>query len=260
MANFDDYSINMIPNQSSVDFIFGTHPILEALRNGKEIEKILIVQGIRSPEFSEIMRKAKESEIPVQFVPVEKINRITRKNHQGILAFVSPVTYQLIEQLIPMIYDEGRTPFILILDRITDVRNFGAISRSAEAAGVDAIVIPSRGSALVNGDAMKTSAGALSKINLCRVENLKITIDFLKDSGLKIAAVSEKTEKLAWDEDLTGPIALIMGSEEDGISEAYLKKTDIHVKFPMIGTVESLNVSVAAGIACFEILRQRSKE
>jgi 23S rRNA (guanosine2251-2'-O)-methyltransferase len=247
----------MNQTQGNTDFIFGTHPIIEAMRNGKEMEKILIVQGTRSPQIAEIMGMAKELQYPVQFVPMEKLNRITRKNHQGVLAFVSPISYQLIEQVIPMIYDEGRTPFILLLDRITDVRNFGAICRSAEAAGVDAVVVPSRGSALVNADAMKTSAGALSKINLCRVENLKNTIDFLKESGLKIAAVSEKTELNAWDNDLSGPIALLMGSEEDGISEAYLKKADIHVKFPMVGTVESLNVSVAAGIACFEILRQR---
>jgi 23S rRNA (guanosine2251-2'-O)-methyltransferase len=247
----------MNPQQSNTDYIFGTHPIIEAMRSGKEMEKILIVQGTRSPQMSEIISMAKELQYPVQFVPIEKLNRITRKNHQGVLAFVSPISYQLIEQVIPMIYDEGRIPFILLLDRITDVRNFGAITRSAEAAGVDAIVVPSRGAALVNADAMKTSAGALSKINLCRVENLKTTIDFLKDSGLKIAAVSEKTERNAWENDLTGPIALLLGSEEDGISEAYLKKADIHVKFPMVGTVESLNVSVAAGIACFEILRQR---
>lgn len=245
--------------QSNTDFIFGMHPIIEAMRNGNEMEKILIAQGTRSPQISEIIGLAKELQYPVQFVPVEKLNRVTRKNHQGVLAFVSPVSYQLIEQVIPMIYDEGRTPFILILDRITDVRNFGAICRSAEASGVDAVVVPSRGAAMVNADAMKTSAGALSKINLCRVDNIKITIDFLKESGLKIAAVSEKTEQNAWENDLTGPIALILGSEEDGISEAYLKKVDVHVKFPMVGTVESLNVSVAAGIACFEILRQRLK-
>lgn len=249
----------MIQQQNNTDFIFGTHPIIEAMRNGNEMEKILIAQGTRSPQISEIIGLAKELQYPVQFVPVEKLNRVTRKNHQGVLAFVSPVSYQLIEQVIPMIYDEGRTPFILILDRITDVRNFGAICRSAEASGVDAVVVPSRGAAMVNADAMKTSAGALSKINLCRVDNIKITIDFLKESGLKIAAVSEKTELNAWENDLTGPIALILGSEEDGISEAYLKKVDIHVKFPMVGTVESLNVSVAAGIACFEILRQRLK-
>ena len=249
----------MIQQQNNTDFIFGTHPIIEAMRNGNEMEKILIAQGTRSPQISEIIGLAKELHYPVQFVPVEKLNRVTRKNHQGVLAFVSPVSYQLIEQVIPMIYDEGRTPFILILDRITDVRNFGAICRSAEASGVDAVVVPSRGAAMVNADAMKTSAGALSKINLCRVDNIKITIDFLKESGLKIAAVSEKTELNAWENDLTGPIALILGSEEDGISDAYLKKVDIHVKFPMVGTVESLNVSVAAGIACFEILRQRLK-
>jgi 23S rRNA (guanosine2251-2'-O)-methyltransferase len=246
----------MNPTQSS-DFIFGTWPVIEALRKGQEIEKILIVHGIRSAQISEITGLAKESNVPVQYVPVEKLNRITRKNHQSVIAFVSPVVYQTIEQLIPMIYDEGREPFILMLDRVTDVRNFGAIARSAEAAGVDAIVIPSRGSALITGDAVKTSAGALTRINVCRMDNLKTTIDFLKDSGLTIAAVSEKAEKLIWENELSGPIALILGSEEDGISDAYLKKADIHLKFPMTGKVASLNVSVASGLACFEVLRQR---
>lgn len=246
----------MNPSQSS-DYIFGTWPVIEALRKGQEIEKILIVHGVRSAQISEITGLAKESNVPVQYVPLEKLNRITRKNHQSVIAYVSPVVYQTIEQLIPMIYDEGREPFILMLDRITDVRNFGAIARSAEAAGVNAIVIPSRGSALITADAVKTSAGALTRINVCRMDNLKTTIDFLKNSGLTIAAISEKAEKLIWENELSGPIALILGSEEDGISEAYLKKADIHLKFPMIGKVASLNVSVASGMACFEVLRQR---
>lgn len=241
----------------SSDYIFGQHPVLEAIQSGKEIEKILLSSSSKSPQTNEIVKFARENNIPLQQVPIEKLNRVTRKNHQGVIAFVSPVVYQLIEQLIPMIYEAGRMPFIVVLDRVTDVRNFGAIARTAYAAGADAILVPSRGSALINADAVKTSAGALSHINVCRSENLKTTLDFLKDSGLTIAAVSEKSSKSIWETQLTGPIALMMGSEEDGVSDAYLRKSDYHINIPMPGQIDSLNVSVATGIACFEIVRQR---
>ncbi|MBG0781346.1 MAG: 23S rRNA (guanosine(2251)-2'-O)-methyltransferase RlmB [Bacteroidales bacterium] len=245
--------------KKSASFVFGLHPIEEAFVSGKEFEKILIQQGNRSEKINEIIRQARTLDYPVQYVPLEKLNRITRKNHQGIIGFVSPISYQPVEQLIPGIYEEGRMPFLLILDKVTDVRNFGAIARSAYAAGVDAILIPSRGSALINADAMKTAAGALNHLAVCRTENLKDSIDFLKNSGLRIAAISEKSEKTIWETDLSGPIALMLGSEEDGISPAYLQKTDIHLRIPMPKPIDSLNVSVAAGIACFEVVRQRIK-
>jgi 23S rRNA (guanosine2251-2'-O)-methyltransferase len=245
--------------KKSASFVFGLHPIEEAFVSGKEFEKILIQQGNRSEKINEIIRQARTLDYPVQYVPLEKLNRITRKNHQGIIGFVSPISYQPVEQLIPGIYEEGRMPFLLILDKVTDVRNFGAIARSAYAAGVDAILIPSRGSALINADAMKTAAGALNHLAVCRTENLKDSIDFLKNSGLRIAAISEKSEKTIWETDLSGPIALMLGSEEDGISPAYLQKSDIHLRIPMPKPIDSLNVSVAAGIACFEVVRQRIK-
>lgn len=239
------------------NMVFGVHPIEEVIKAGKELEKVFVQSGLRSQQISEIVRYAHEHEVPVQFVPIEKLNRLTRKNHQGIVAFVCPISYQTIENVIPMVYDEGRMPFVVILDRVTDVRNFGAIARTCYAAGVDAIVIPSRGSALINGDAMKTSAGALSLINVCRVENIKDTIDFLKASGLKVVAFSEKGKQTIWQSDLTGPVAIMMGSEEDGISEAYLKRVDNHLVIPMLGDIDSLNVSVATGIVTFEVVRQR---
>lgn len=239
------------------NMVFGVHPIEEVIKAGKEFEKIFVQNGLRSPQISAICGYAKEHEVPVQFVPVEKLNRLTRKNHQGIVAFVCPISYQSIENVIPMVYEQGRTPFVVLLDRVTDVRNFGAIARTCYAAGVDAIVIPSRGSALINGDAMKTSAGALSLINVCRVENMKDAIDFLKASGLKVVAFSEKGKETIWQADLTGPIAIMMGSEEDGISEAYLKRADNHLIIPMPGDIDSLNVSVATGIVAFEVVRQR---
>ncbi|MBS4061142.1 MAG: 23S rRNA (guanosine(2251)-2'-O)-methyltransferase RlmB [Bacteroidetes bacterium] len=239
------------------DMIFGTRPLIEAFRSGMEIEKILIQNGTKSPQILEILTLAKNHEVPYQLVPMEKLNRLTRKNHQGVVAFISPVVYQKIEFLIPMLFEAGETPFIIIMDKITDVRNFGAIARTAEASGVQAILIPTRGSALITADAVKTSAGALTRINICREDNLKTSIDFLKKSGLKIAAITEKSDGLLWDADLNGPVALLMGSEETGISEAYLKMADLRLKIPMLGSIESLNVSVAAGIACFEIIRQR---
>ncbi len=237
--------------------VFGLHPVLELIRAGKEIEKVFIQGNVRAPEISEISNFCRANDIPVQYVPIEKMNRLTRKNHQGVVAFICPIEYQSIEKVIPMIYESGKDPFVLMLDRVTDVRNFGAIARTAYAAGVDAILIPSRGSALINGDAMKTSAGALSSINVCRADNLKIALDFLKESGLRLVGFTEKATDSLWDCDLTGPLCVVMGSEEDGISPAYLERLDSQMRIPMPGDIDSLNVSVATGIVCFEVVKQR---
>ncbi len=239
------------------DLVFGVHPVLELIRSGKEIEKVFIQAGTRSPELIEIANHCRAAQVPVQYVPFEKMNRLTRKNHQGVVAFVCPIEYQPLEKVIPLLYEQGRDPFVLMLDRVTDVRNFGAIARTAYAAGVDAIVVPAKGSALVNGDAMKTSAGALSHINICRVNNLKDAMDFLKDSGLRVVGFTEKARQSLWEADLTGPLCVMMGSEEDGISEGCMKRLDQHLRIPMPGDIDSLNVSVATGIVCFEVVRQR---
>jgi rRNA methylase, putative, group 3 len=244
----DSYKDNMV---------FGLHPVMELFKAQKEVEKVFIQAGLRSPQISEISNYARNNGIPVQYVPVEKMNRLTRKNHQGVVAFICPISYQAIEQVIPMVYEQGKMPFVLMLDRVTDVRNFGAIARTAYAAGVDAILIPSRGSAMINGDAMKTSAGALSVINVCRADNLKTAMDYMKQCGLKLVGFTEKAQQSLWKSDLTGPICVIMGSEEDGISGAYLSKLDQHLMIPMPGDIDSLNVSVATGIVCFEIVKQR---
>lgn len=241
------------------DMVFGLHPVEEVIRSGREIEKIFVQAGERSPQISAITNYARENSIPVQYVPVEKMNRLTRKNHQGVVAFICPISYQNIEQVIPMVYEQGQTPFVVVLDRVTDVRNFGAIARSAYAAGAQAILIPSRGSALINADAMKASAGALSLINVCRADNLKDALFFLQQSGLRIVAFSEKGKNSLWNTDLTGPLAVIMGSEEDGVSPAYLKMADDYLHIPMPGDIDSLNVSVATGIVCFEVVRQRAE-
>ncbi len=241
------------------EIIFGVHPVMEALKAGVEVEKLMVQNAARSPQMTEILRLARQLEVPVQMVPVEKLNRLTRKNHQGIVAFTAHLSYQKLSAVLPMIFEAAMEPFLLILDRITDVRNFGAIARSAEASGVHALVVPSRGSAQINAEAVKTSAGALHRVNVCREENLKTTLHYLKESGVKIVAVTEKASVEYWKADLQGPVALILGAEDTGISEEYLKMADVRIKMPMMGEIQSLNVSVAAGIACYEIVRQRNK-
>jgi 23S rRNA (guanosine2251-2'-O)-methyltransferase len=237
--------------------IYGVRPVIEALQAGKEIEKVLVVTGLRSELFPEMRKLLNEKDIPMQYVPMEKLNRVTRQNHQGVIAFVSPIAYEDYEQIIPALFDIGRNPLVLILDRITDVRNFGAIARTAECAGVDAIIVPSRGSALMGADAVKTSAGALFKIPVCRSVNLKDTIDYIKACGLQIVAATEKATDYHFQIDLTLPTAIMLGSEEDGVSPEYLKRCDQRVRIPMVGEIESLNVSVAAGIILFEAVKQR---
>ncbi|MFN3917197.1 MAG: 23S rRNA (guanosine(2251)-2'-O)-methyltransferase RlmB [Flavobacteriales bacterium] len=239
------------------DFIYGTRAVIEAIAAGRELNKVMIQQGLKNELISELRHHLKNTEIPTQYVPAEKLNRLSKKNHQGVIAFASPIVYQEIETLLPFFFESGRVPSVVILDRVTDVRNFGSIARSAECFGVDAIIVPSRGSALANSDAVKTSAGALNKIPVCRSSNLKNTIDFLKDSGLRIVACTEKGSKNLHEVDYTIPTAFIMGSEEDGISPEYLKKADEQVFIPMSGTISSLNVSVSAAIAFYELQKQR---
>jgi 23S rRNA (guanosine2251-2'-O)-methyltransferase len=243
--------------KANIDFIFGIRAVIEAIVSGKEIEKVLIKKGLDGELFRELFSLLREVEIPFQFVPIEKIDRISRKNHQGVIAFISPVSYQNIEMLLPGIFEQGKTPLVLILDRVSDVRNFGAICRSAECAGVDAVVIPSRGSAQINADAVKTSAGALHTLPVCRAMNLKNVIQFLKDSGLLIIAATEKADQFYFDIDLKNPTAIIMGSEDEGISPEYLKMCDEQVKIPLQGEIASLNVSAATSILLFDIVRQR---
>jgi 23S rRNA (guanosine2251-2'-O)-methyltransferase len=237
--------------------IYGLRAIIEAIKAGKELDKILIKKGLSGELFGELRAVLKDTNIPVQYVPIEKLNRVTRSNHQGAIAFASAVEYQDIENVLPMVYEEGKTPFFLILDKVSDVRNFGAIVRSAECAGVDAIIFPSRGSAQLNADAVKTSAGALHRVPVCRSHNLKETIDYLKESGIKIVSCTEKTDDFYTDVDYKEPVAIIMGAEDVGISDEYLKRSDHKAKIPMFGEISSLNVSVACGVIMYEVVRQR---
>ncbi|SNR43101.1 23S rRNA (guanosine(2251)-2'-O)-methyltransferase RlmB [Hymenobacter mucosus] len=243
----------------SIDMIFGLRPILEALNAGRTLDKIFLLRGTKNSMTQDITALAKSASIPVSMVPIEKLDGITRKNHQGAVAYVSPIDYMPLDSILSGLYEEGKTPLLLVLDRITDVRNFGSIARNAECLGVHAIIVPSHGAAQINGDALKTSAGALNLIPVCREPNLKNTLTFLRESGVQIVACTEKTDSSleTGSVDLTGPLAVVMGSEEDGISPEYLKLADHKLRIPMAGQISSLNVSVASGIMLYEVLRQR---
>ncbi len=238
-------------------FIYGLHPIMEAIGSGKEIDRIFFRKGLKGDLSAELLKMARDYEIPFQFVPQEKLDRITRKNHQGVIAFVSPVSFDSLANLVPSLFERGETPFLLVLDGITDVRNFGAIARSAECAGVHGIVIPAQGTAQVNEEAVRTSAGALMRIPVCREKSLKTAATFLKNSGILLAGASEHAVSAYYETDLRDPLAIIMGSEDKGISPDLIRLCDHLVRIPMMGNISSLNVSVAAGILMFEALRQR---
>lgn len=238
------------------NLIYGLRPTIEAIRAGKEVDKLFLQQGLKGELIPELRQLINEHQIPYQYVPVEKLNRMIRGNHQGVACYISEVTYYPIESLLMSVYEKGETPLFVILDRVTDVRNMGAIARSAACAGAHGLIIPDRGGAPVNADAVKTSAGALNILPVHKSRNLKSTIDYLKESGLKIISVTEKGKVNYFETDLTGPMALIMGSEEDGVSGEYLHRSDEMVKIPMTGEISSLNVSVAAGIILFDIVRQ----
>ena len=239
------------------NFIFGIRAIIEAIKAGKQIDKLMIRNGLKGELIYELMALVKEMQIPFQYVPNERINRITMKNHQGVLAFISPIEFQSIENILPVIYEQGKTPFFVILDKVTDVRNFGAITRTAECANVDAIIIPEKGSAQISGDAVKTSAGALLKIPVCRVKNLAKTIKFLQESGIQIVAATERASDLYYTVDFSIPTAILMGAEDTGVDMEYLRVADKMVKIPILGEIESLNVSVAASIMIYEAVKQR---
>lgn len=240
------------------EFIYGTRAVIEAINTGKNIEKVFIKTGLNNELYQQLLSLIRENEIAFQFVPIEKINRITRKNHQGVLAFISPVEYTNIEMLLPMIFESGKIPVLLILDQVTDVRNFGAIARSAECAGVHAIIIPEKGMARIGADAVKTSAGAIHHIPICKVNNLYKTILYLKDSGIRIIAATEKADKIYTEGNFNSPVAIVMGSEESGISQQILNNADEKLKIPLLGNIESLNVSVSAALMMYEVVRQRN--
>ena len=239
--------------------VYGLHPLIEAIESGKTFDKLFLQKGLRGGSNYQILRELiKKHHIPFQTVPLEKLNRLTQKNHQGVFAFMSPIDLHHLENLLPQIYEAGRLPLLLVLDRITDVRNFGAIVRTAECAGVDTVIIPSKGAAPINSDSIKTSAGAIFKIPICKENNLSKSLRFLKNSGIRlIAATTEKTNVDLYKLELSGPLAIIFGNEETGISSPCLSLADDRLKLPVLGEITSLNVSVSCGILLYEIMRQR---
>ncbi len=238
--------------------IYGLHPVLEAIDAGKLMEKVMVQRGLNPDTLQKLLPQLKRHDVPFQFVPKAKLDRITGKNHQGVIGYISPIEYQDLEWLVPGIFEKGEVPLLLILDRITDVRNFGAICRTAECAGVHAVIVPIKGAAQINEDAIKTSAGALLRMAICRVPSLKDTVIFLNQSGFKTAACHEKGSICYHESSFTEPLAIIMGSEEDGISKNISEVVNTSVFIPMQGKTESLNVSVATSILLFESLRQRA--
>ncbi|MCS7018241.1 MAG: 23S rRNA (guanosine(2251)-2'-O)-methyltransferase RlmB [Cytophagales bacterium] len=244
----------------TTDFVFGIRPVQEILQSDKEIDKLLIQKGIQNQSIAELVQSCRQRHIPVVQVPEEKLRRITRKNHQGVICLLSAVTFASLDHIISQTYATGKLPLLVALDRVTDVRNVGAIARSAECAGAQALVLPERGTARLGGDAFKASAGALSHLPVCREKSLRGALHFLKNNGLQVVACTEKGTTNIYRVDFTAPTAMLLGSEEDGISTELLALADVQAFIPMVGKIASLNVSVAAGICLFEALRQRQEQ
>ncbi|TPD69899.1 23S rRNA (guanosine(2251)-2'-O)-methyltransferase RlmB [Flavobacterium microcysteis] len=238
--------------------IFGIRAIIEAIQAGKEIDKVFIQKDAQGELMKDLMKVMKRASVNFSYVPVEKLNKLTPNNHQGAVATIAPVSFHNLETLVETVMDSGKTPLFLILDQISDARNFGAIIRTAECTGVNGIIIQKQGAAPVNGDTVKTSAGAVFNVPICKVEHIKDAIFHLQGSGIKTIAATEKTDQNIYDLSLNEPIAIIMGSEDRGVNPSVLKIVDEKAKLPMFGTIASLNVSVACGAFLYETVRQRS--
>lgn len=247
------------PNIDKDKLIYGRHPVVDAIMNGMSIDKIMMSQAVKGDYEKELRHLCKDRNIPLHIVPKDRINYVTQKNHQGVLGFLSYLEYQLIEDVFPLIYDRGEVPLLMVLDSITDVRNMGAIARSAEAMGVHALIVPQKKTAQINAEALKTSAGALSKIPVCRTASLGNAIDYLLMNGVQVVAADLRGTDMLEELDLTMPTAIVMGSEDEGVRPHILRKATNWFKIPMLGTTDSFNVSVAAGIVLYETVRQRLK-
>ncbi|MBR1625944.1 MAG: 23S rRNA (guanosine(2251)-2'-O)-methyltransferase RlmB [Bacteroidales bacterium] len=241
--------------------IYGIRPVIEAIREGKQIDKILLQTNLTGENIRQLKDELRVSNqnVKLQYVPVEKLNSVSKcANHQGVVAYCSPVEYSDLETIVMQIFEQGKCPFILFLDHLTDVRNVGAIARTAECAGVDCIILPHEGTAQINSDAIKTSAGAILRIPVCKSFNTKTTLNFLRQSGIKIYSASEKANKIYTGVNMQEPLCIIAGAEDKGVSKDALKMSDELLKIPMQGEIESLNVSVATGILIYEVIRQRT--
>jgi 23S rRNA (guanosine2251-2'-O)-methyltransferase len=237
--------------------IFGRHPVADAIASGQDIDRVVLQQGVRGEFEKEIRHACRDRDILLQVAPKERLDRLVRGNHQGVLAFGAIIQYQQLDDVLPLVFERGETPLLLMLDGITDVRNLGAIARSAECSGVHALIIPSKGSAQINPEAIKTSAGALNNLPVCRVNSLVSTMERLQSSGVQALAGDLHAPKPIFDIDLTAPILMIAGSEGEGVSRALLSRVNQRFIIPQAGTTNSFNVSVAVGIMLYEVLRQR---
>ena len=245
-------------NGTNQYYLYGMHPVTDAVRQGRKFERILFKKGLEGEQFRALLEEVTQRGIPYQFVPVEKMNRLVRGAHQGVIAYLAQIEYVSFEEMVEAALSRRASPVFLVLDGISDVRNLGAIARSAECAGVDGIVVPARGSAAINADAVKTSAGALLRVPVARVANLRTALYYFRDSEFQIVAVSEKAEDTMYDVNLRKASVLVMGSEGTGISEPVLSLCTVGARIPMVGETGSLNVSVAAAVLLFEVVRQRN--
>lgn len=237
--------------------IFGIRTVIEAIKSGENIDKIFVQKGLRGELFSELEQLLKKERINSSYVPIEKLNRLSKKNHQGVIAQISPIEFHDIDNLVLKVIESGKVPLFLLLDQLSDVRNFGAIVRTAECTGVSGIIIQKKGGAPINGDAIKTSAGALFKMPICKVDHIKDAVFYMQASGIKVIAATEKTDDTIYDVSFNEPCAIVMGSEGKGINPSVLKAVDQKAKLPLLGEIESLNVSVACGAFLYEAVRQR---
>ena len=237
--------------------IFGIRAVIEAINAKETIDKVFLQKGLKGELFTELESLLNRSSINKSYVPVEKLNRLTRSNHQGVVAQISPIEFHDMEQLILNVMESGKTPLFLLLDQLSDVRNFGAIIRTAECTGVNGIIIQKKGGAPINGDTIKTSAGAVFKVPICKVDHIKDAVFYMQASGIKVIAATEKTNDTLYDVSFVEPCAIIMGSEGRGINPSTLKVVDAKAKLPLLGEIESLNVSVACGAFLYEAVRQR---
>lgn len=238
-------------------YVYGIYPVIEAIDSGKTIDKIYLQKGLHGANYKRIEERIKKYRIPFQWVPRDKLRSLTLKNHQGVFAFISPIEFHSIDDLIPILYEKGKNPLLLVLDKITDVRNFGAIVRTAECGGVDAVLIPSKGSTLISSDAIKASSGAILKVPICKELNLYKSLLILKNYGIQLVAATEKSSTTFYEVDFSVPIAIMIGNEHDGIDSSYLSLTEKQVKLPMLGKISSMNVSVVCGVLIYEALRSR---
>ncbi|TBV25399.1 MULTISPECIES: 23S rRNA (guanosine(2251)-2'-O)-methyltransferase RlmB [Meridianimaribacter] len=237
--------------------IFGIRAIIEAIKSGENIDKIFLQKGLKGDLFTELEQLIRQERLNASYVPIEKLNRLSKKNHQGAVAQIAPISFYDIEDLVLNVIESGKTPLFLLLDQLSDVRNFGAIIRTAECTGVSGIIIQKKGGAPVNGDTVKTSAGAIFKIPICKVDHIKDAVFHMQASGIKVIAATEKTDNTIYDVSFNEPCAIIMGSEGKGINPSVLKVADEKAKLPILGEIESLNVSVACGAFLYEAVRQR---